>query len=196
MRVFVFIFIYTFSTIWPIILRPLNQIKNMENKSYDKKFMQRAIELSEQGYVSGKGLPIGCVIVKNGQIVGEGHNEIFVRKNPTAHAEMVAIEEACKNLSDLQLSECEMYTTLEPCPMCFSAIYWAKLKTVFFANTKKEGSDVGFDDSFIFEQMQKPANMQMISMHHYKEEAALNILKDWKAKDLNAAQPWKHTIDK
>lgn len=96
------------------------------NNKYNEIFMQRAIELSQIAYKSGKGLPIGCVIVKDNVIIGEGHNEIFSRTNPTSHAEMVAIENTCNNLGSLTLNDCAIYTSLEPCPMCLAAIYWAK----------------------------------------------------------------------
>lgn len=160
------------------------------DSNYNDTFMQRAIELSEIAYKSGKGLPIGCVIVKNGQIIGEGHNEIFLRKNPTAHAEMVAIERACAHNADLQLAECELYTTLEPCPMCFGAIYWAKLKTVYFANSKQEATQAGFDDSFILQQLRARPDKQLIPMLHLENRRALTVLKEWLSKEIPASQPW------
>ncbi|MDR0228793.1 MAG: nucleoside deaminase [Flavobacteriaceae bacterium] len=162
--------------------------------TYNPAFMQRAITLSQEAYTSGKGLPIGCVIVKNNQIIGEGHNEIFMRKNPTAHGEMVAIEDACKQLNNILLEDCELYTTLEPCPMCFSAIYWAKIKCVYYACTNVDASAVGFDDSFIFEQMQKPNSEQLIPMIHFKETKAFEVLQSWKNLEQDAAQPWQDKI--
>ena len=102
-------------------------MNNSIDQDYNPKFMLKAIELSEIAYKSGKGLPIGCVIVRDGEIIGEGHNEIFERVNPTSHGEMVAIERACKNINSLQLSECQMYTTLEPCPMCLGALLQARV---------------------------------------------------------------------
>jgi guanine deaminase len=164
-------------------------VKNMI-KNYEEKFMERAVELSEIAYKSGKGLPIGCVIVRNGIIVGEGHNEIFLRINPTSHAEMVAIENACTQLGDLQLTDCEMYTTLEPCPMCLGAIYWAKLRVIYFANTNKNASEVGFDDSFIFEEFNKSPEKRKIPMIKTNNIGAMKILKEWQSKNLPASQPW------
>lgn len=158
--------------------------------NYEEKFMLRAIELSEIAYKSGKGLPIGCVIVKDGQIIGEGHNEIFLRTNPTSHGEIVAIENACRNIGNLQLSECEMYTTLEPCPMCLGAIYWAKLKTVYFANTNKNATEVGFDDSFILNEFAKAPEKRLIAMFSKNNLAAMKVLKDWQSKNISASQPW------
>jgi len=157
--------------------------------NYNEIFMQRAVELSQTAYQTGKGLPIGCVIVKNGVIVGEGHNEIFSRTNPTAHGEMVAIENACKNTGELQLAGCDLYTTLEPCPMCFGAIYWAKVRAVYYANNAGDASEVGFDDSFIFKQLVKPKEEQAIPMLNVKYALAKKVLADWKLKGLNASQP-------
>jgi tRNA(Arg) A34 adenosine deaminase TadA len=158
--------------------------------NYNSTFMQRAIELSDIAYKSGKGLPIGCVIVKDGKIVGEGHNEIFSRNNPTSHGEMVAIENACKQLGHLQLEDCDLYTTLQPCPMCLGAIYWAKLRTVYFANSNKDAAEVGFDDSFIFEEFKlEPEKRKIPVLGNYNAEA-MNVLKAWKAQGVSAAQPW------
>jgi len=164
-------------------------IKNTD-KSYDENFMKRAVVLSEIAYKSGKGLPIGCVIVRNGIIVGEGHNEIFSRNNPTAHAEMVAIENACNQLGNLQLTDCEMYTTLEPCPMCFGAIYWSKLRMVYFANTNKDAADAGFDDSFIFKELQKKPEKRKILLINKNNTEAIKVLKEWQIKNLPTSQPW------
>lgn len=152
----------------------------MTGEEYSEHFMQRAIALSEIAYKSGKGLPIGCVIVKNRRVVGEGHNEIFFRNNPTAHAEMVAIERACKAAGSLQLSGCELYTTLEPCPMCFGAIYWAGLKTVYFAASGKDAVRAGFADRQIASEFNKPKEQQQIPMHHVGCTGALEVLSAWK----------------
>lgn len=160
--------------------------------TYNPHFMERAIELSKDAYLSGEGLPIGCVIVKNGKIISEGHNEIFKRKNPTAHGEMVAIEKACIAVDNLLLEDCEIYTTLEPCPMCFSAIYWAKIKTVYYACTNEDAVKIGFDDSFIFEQIQKDKSEQLIPMHHFENINAFAVLTDWKSLEQKSAQPWQN----
>lgn len=156
--------------------------------SHHHHFMQRAVALSELAYKSGKGLPIGCVIVKNNAIIGEGHNEIFLRKNPTAHAEMVAIEQACHNLGSLQLEGCELYTTLEPCPMCFGAIYWAGLKAVYFSATAADAAKAGFADDFIAHEFNKPRDQQRIPMHHVVHEAALHVLQEWKLLNPHLSQ--------
>jgi tRNA(Arg) A34 adenosine deaminase TadA len=152
----------------------------MSSATYDPKFMNRAIDLSITGHRSGKGLPIGCVIVKDGGIIGEGHNEIFVRNNPTAHAEMVAIEDACGKSNNILLDGCELYTSMQPCPMCFGAIYWAGIKTVYYATSAEEAAAAGFDDAFIYHQLSKPPAQQLIPMHYIKTDDALRVLMDWK----------------
>lgn len=161
----------------------------MKNE-YNEIFMQRAIELSQIAYQSGKGLPIGCVIVKDNKIIGEGHNEIFSRTNPTAHGEMVAIENACKNLGDLALIDCAIYTTLEPCPMCLGAIYWAKLDVIYFANSNEMASKIGFSDSFIFDEIKLQPEKRKIPMFKKEDTKAIKILTDWKSNELSSSQPW------
>lgn len=160
--------------------------------TYNPYFMSRAIELSQQAYHSQKGLPIGCVIVKDAKIIGEGHNEIFSRMIPTAHGEMVAIENACQNLNQLLLEGCELYTTLEPSPMCFSAIYWAKIKTVYYACSNEDAATIGFDDSFILDQMKKKKSEQLIPMTQVENTAAFKVLLDWQDLAQDASQPWQN----
>jgi len=160
------------------------------DQNYDAAYMLRAIELSELAYKSGKGLPIGCVITKNGKIIGEGHNEVFQRMNPTAHAEMVAIEKACGQTESVQLSGCELYTTVEPCPMCLAAIYWAKIDKVYYANTSSQVEPFGFDDSFIFDELRKNAAERQIGYLHVTEPTAFHVIEKWKDADDAAAYPW------
>ena len=152
----------------------------MSSASYNPAFMSRAIELSVTGHTSGKGLPIGCVIVKDGQVIGEGHNEVFRRNNPTAHAEMVAIEDACRKSNSMLLDGCELYTSMQPCPMCFGAVYWAGIKIVYYATSSEEAAAAGFDDAFIYHQLGKPPALQLIPMHYMQTEAAFRVLLDWK----------------
>src|SRR5690348_4901560 len=122
----------------------------------EEKFLERAIELSRQGMQSGKGGPFGCVIVKDGEIVGEGCNQVTTTNDPTAHAEVVAIRNACKNLNTFQLNDCDIYASCEPCPMCLGAIYWARPRSVIYANTKKDAAAIHFDDQFIYDEIEKP----------------------------------------
>ncbi len=158
--------------------------------NYNPKYMLRAVELSEMAYKSGKGLPIGCVITRNGEIIGEGHNEVFQRMNPTAHAEMVAIERACEKAESVQLSGCELYTSVEPCPMCLSAIYWAKIDKIYYVNTSSEVAEFGFDDSFIFDELRKNAEERKIKSVQVSEPTARFVLERWKDADEAAAHPW------
>lgn len=163
----------------------------MTQGNYDPTFMQRAVELSRIAYQSGKGLPIGCVIVRDGVIVGEGHNEAFARMNPTAHAEMTAIEDACRKQARLELSGCDLYTTLEPCPMCMAAVYWAKLRSVFFANSKEDAAAiVGFSDAFIQNELQRPPAQRLIQVTHVDNTEALRPFVEWKELGTSAQQPW------
>lgn len=164
---------------------------NANDSNYNPLFMQRAIALSETAYKTGKGLPIGCVIVKAGKIVGEGHNEIFYRKNPTSHGEMMAIENACARSGNILLEDCELYTTLEPCPMCLGAIYWAKISVVYFANTSSQASEIGFDDSFLFEELIKKPLYRKIPGFHKNNAAAFKVMQDWKMLGTENAQPWQ-----
>lgn len=162
----------------------------MPDSSYDPMMMQRAVELSRLALESNKGLPIGCVIARNGEIVGEGHNLIFGRINPTAHAEMIAIEDACKNLSRLDLSGFDIYSSLEPCPMCLSAIYWAKLRCVYFANSHKVASEFGFSDEFIKADLAKPEHLRVVRCVGVDVPNAVAPLEDWQRTGRSSKQPW------
>ncbi len=113
----------------------------------EERFMHEAILLSAKGIATGEGGPFGCVVVKGDEIVGRGNNKVTSQNDPTAHAEVVAIRDACKNLQSFQLNDCEIYTSCEPCPMCMGAIYWARPKKVYYANTRHDASAIGFDDS-------------------------------------------------
>ncbi|PIR38622.1 MAG: tRNA-specific adenosine deaminase [Alphaproteobacteria bacterium CG11_big_fil_rev_8_21_14_0_20_39_49] len=126
------------------------------------KFMQRSIELSIEMMRKNAGGPFGAVIVKDGQIIAEGWNQVTSSNDPTAHAEITAIRKACAKLDDFSLKGCEIYTSCEPCPMCLSAIYWSRLDTIYFANTKDDAKNIGFDDSHIYEQIPLPTNKRAI----------------------------------
>ncbi len=119
----------------------------------DKIFMSRAIELARQGMDSGSGGPFGCVITKDGAIVGEGLNQVTSTNDPTAHAEVVAIRNACTNLNSFQLEGCVVYTSCEPCPMCLGAIYWARPERIFIACNRDDAAEAGFDDAFIYDEL-------------------------------------------
>ena len=119
----------------------------------DKTHLQRAIELATRGMDSGEGGPFGCVIVKNGTIIAEGYNRVTSENDPTAHAEIVAIRKACEALGSFQLTGCDLYTSCEPCPMCLGAIYWARPDHVYYAATRQDAAEAGFDDDFIYEEL-------------------------------------------
>lgn len=131
---------------------------------------------------SNEGGPFGAVIVKNGQIVGRGNNRVLATNDPTAHAEVVAIRDACTNLSTFQLDGCEIYCSCEPCPMCLGAIYWARPDKIYFANTKKDAADIGFDDQFIYEEIERDFEDRKIFTRQFLREEALNAFKLWASK--------------
>jgi guanine deaminase len=145
-------------------------------------FMQQAVELSRLGMEKGDGGPFGCIVVKGDEIVGRGWNQVLVNNDPTAHAEVTAIRDACSKLGTFQLSDCEIYTSCEPCPMCLGAIYWARPQRVYFANTKDDAAAIAFDDSFIYEEINKPHAERKIPLISRPSEAALQVFKDWKDK--------------
>jgi guanine deaminase len=148
----------------------------------DNPFMARAIELSIENVVSGEGGPFGAVIVKNDEIIAEGVNRVTSRNDPTAHAELVAIRNACAKLGTFSLKGCEIYTSCEPCPMCMGAIYWAHLGTVYFGNIASDASAIGFDDSFIYREFQKPLAERSISMIPMMRDQALAAFRSWREK--------------
>lgn len=146
-------------------------------------FMKMAIELSRDGMDQGKGGPFGCVIVKNGKVIGKGSNSVSLTNDPTAHAEMVAIRDACKNLGHFQLEDCELYTSCEPCPMCLGAIYWARPSKVFYANSKKDAAEIGFDDDFIYQEIELPIEKRKIAFEQISQNEAKKVFKDWLKKE-------------
>ncbi|MDO8968327.1 nucleoside deaminase [Algoriphagus sp.] len=147
-----------------------------------KNFMLQAIDLAKKGMLAGNGGPFGCIIVKDGKIVGQGSNMVLKTKDPTAHAEVVAIRDACKNLDNFQLDGCEVYTSCEPCPMCLGAIFWARPSKVFYACTKNDAAEAGFDDDFIYQEIEvKPADRK-IPMNSLLREESLKAFELWKEK--------------
>ncbi|MEH7503974.1 nucleoside deaminase [Neobacillus drentensis] len=130
----------------------------------DSHFMEKAIELALDNVLTKQGGPFGAVVVKDGKIIGIGRNEVTGTNDPTAHAEVQAIRDACRNLNDFQLNDCEIYTSCEPCPMCIGAIYWARPKAVYYACTKQDAAKIGFDDQFIYDQLSLPVEYRKIPM--------------------------------
>jgi guanine deaminase len=145
-------------------------------------FMARAIRLSIDNVMSGQGGPFGAVIVRNGAIVAEGVNRVTADRDPTAHAEIVAIRQACGKLRAFQLTDCEIYTSCEPCPMCLGAIYWARLARVYFGNLASDASKIGFDDSFIYREIAQVFEKRSIPMIPLMREQALAAFRAWEAK--------------
>jgi guanine deaminase len=147
------------------------------------KFMKQAIALSIDYIDTGTAGPFGCVVVKDGLIVGRGWNQVLGNNDPTAHAEVMAIRDACKNLNTYQLNGCDIYTSCEPCPMCLGAIYWARPDKVYFANTKADAAAAGFDDSFIYEQLNLPFAQRSISLISMPNTDAIKAFELWNSKE-------------
>ncbi|MGH9744823.1 MAG: nucleoside deaminase [Candidatus Acidiferrales bacterium] len=145
-------------------------------------FMARAIQLSLQNIESGHGGPFAAVVVRDGKIIAEGANCVTSTNDPTAHAEVVAIREACKKLRAFELKGCEIYTTCEPCPMCLGAIYWARPARVYFANTAADAANAGFDDSLIYEEIPRPHAQRKIPLIPMMREEALEAFRVWQSK--------------
>jgi tRNA(Arg) A34 adenosine deaminase TadA len=144
--------------------------------------MARALALSLENVSSGRGGPFGAVVVKDGAIIAEGTNCVTTTNDPTAHAEMVAIREACRILQSFVLSDCDIYTSCEPCPMCLGAIYWARPARVYFVNTAADAAQAGFDDAFIYQQFAVPRAERRIPMIWLKHEDALAAFRAWRQK--------------
>lgn len=147
---------------------------------YRKKFMEEAVRLANECFETGSGGPFGAVVVKDGVIVGRGRNMVTANNDPTAHAEVCAIRDACKNLSTFQLSGCEIYASSEPCPMCFGAIYWARPRRVFFGASCEIAAEAGFDDTFIYNEIGKPTDCYSIKTEQHDSEMAAKTFEKWK----------------
>lgn len=145
----------------------------------DIQFMRRAIELAEKGMDSNSGGPFGAVVVKDGKIIAEGYNKVTSTRDPTAHAEIVAIKEACKKLNSFQLDDCIIYTSCEPCPMCLGAIYWARPKKVFYACRRNDASKFGFDDQFIYDELSKQMKDRQIEFESLLGSEAIELFGKW-----------------
>jgi tRNA(Arg) A34 adenosine deaminase TadA len=147
----------------------------MSNATY----MREAVQLAEQGMRSGRGGPFGCVVVRRGEIVGRGSNRVTSTNDPTAHAEVVAIRDACTALQTFQLTDCELYTSCEPCPMCLSAIYWARIPQVYYGNTRADAAAIGFDDEFIYQQVPLAPEARTVKMELFLRDEAQIAFQEW-----------------
>lgn len=148
----------------------------------NKELMRRAIELSKQSVRNGGG-PFGAVIARNGEIIAEGSNCVTIDCDPTAHAEVSTIRKACKALKTFDLSGCEIYTSCEPCPMCFGAIYWAHLDKIYMGNDRKDAAKIGFDDDFIYEEIALPADKRNKPSEILLRDEALEAFRMWEEKE-------------
>ncbi len=144
--------------------------------------MQKAIRVSQQMMRAGKGGPFGAVVVRNGKVIATGHNQVTSTNDPTAHAEIVAIREACQRLKTFELKDCELYTSCEPCPMCLSAIYWAHIKKIYFGNSRQDAAQIGFDDDFIYKEIPLPLKKRKIPMKQLMRKEALLAFNEWQSK--------------
>lgn len=156
----------------------------ISDRDYNPQFMSRAIELALQGAKSSDGGPFGAVVVKEGRIIGEGTNRVTACNDPTAHAEVSAIRMACAHLNDFQLSGCIIYTSCEPCPMCLGAIYWARPAKVFFAATRIDAANIGFDDAMIYSELPLLPENRSIPMIHIVDEKSTIVFKIWEENPL------------
>jgi len=146
------------------------------------KFMQEAIRLGREGMMNNAGGPFGCVVVKGDTIVGRGWNRVTSTNDPTAHAEVTAIRDACRQLQDFQLEGCEIYTSCEPCPMCLGAIYWARPSKVYFAASREDAAGAGFDDSMIYDEISAPIAARRIGMVCVGKEEGMALFSFWNEK--------------
>lgn len=149
----------------------------------EKSFLDRAVELSRMGIEQGNGGPFGCVIVSGDKIVGEGCNMVTSTNDPTAHAEVVAIRDACKKLNTFQLDGCDVYTSCEPCPMCLGALYWARVRKVVYANTRYEAAAIEFDDEFIYQEINTDFMARQIPFIHAPHDEAKAVFEQWRKMD-------------
>jgi guanine deaminase len=156
----------------------------MEKQLTKEDFMREAIRLSIENVESGKGGPFAAVIVKDGKIIATGVNEVTSSNDPTAHAEVVAIRNACKTLNSFQLDDCEIYCSCEPCPMCLGAIYWARATNIYFANTKEDAAAVDFDDKFIYDEIDLSYTGRKLATQQLLREEALVAFEKWKTSPL------------
>lgn len=148
-----------------------------------EKYMQEAINAALKGMRNNEGGPFGCVIVKEGKIVGIGNNKVTSTNDPTAHAEVTAIRDACKNLGSFQLEGCTVYTSCEPCPMCLGAIYWARPDKVYYGSNQVDAANIGFDDEFIYKEIPLPYSERSIPFEQLAPEIAIKPFEEWDKKE-------------
>ena len=145
----------------------------------DSRFLEMAIELSRKGMQNSQGGPFGCVVVRDEKVVGEGYNQVTSSNDPTAHAEVVAIRAACQKLGTYQLTECEIYTSCEPCPMCLASAYWARIDAIYYGANAADAAKAGFDDAFLYDEMRKQHAERTIPSTQMLREEAGESFKAW-----------------
>ena len=155
----------------------------VESMKEHEKFMSRAIELAKEGMNSNQGGPFGAIVVKNGEIIAEGYNQVTSSNDPTAHAEVVAIRKACNMLGSFQLEDCTIYTSCEPCPMCLGAIYWARPKEIYYGCTRGDAKDIDFDDQLIYDEIEVDINKRQIPFINMMREESKVVFSQWSAKN-------------
>ena len=148
-----------------------------------KHYMQEAVTAALKGMQNNEGGPFGCVIVKDGKIIGKGNNKVTSTNDPTAHAEVTAIRDACKNLDSFQLTGCTIYSSCEPCPMCLGAIYWARPDKVYYGSTQTDAANIGFDDAFIYKEIPLPYSERSIPFEQLAPEIAIKAFNQWTEKE-------------
>lgn len=156
--------------------------EKMEDLNKAEYFMKQAITLAHEGMKSGHGGPFGAIIVKGEEIIGMGYNKVISSNDPTAHAEVIAIRDACKNLQTFDLKGCVIFTSCEPCPMCLSAIYWANIDMIYYANTRKDAANIGFRDDFLYDELVKPIDNQAKPAVQILRDEALKSFANWETK--------------
>jgi len=141
--------------------------------------MREAIGLAREGMRAGRGGPFGAVVVKEGRVIGRGANSVLSDRDPTAHAEIVALRDACRSLDSHELSGCEIYSSCEPCPMCLAALYWARVDRLWYAATQEDAAAAGFDDSLIYREVRKPPLRRKLAMHPVLRDEAVGLFTEW-----------------
>ena len=155
--------------------------------NYKKQFMDEAIRLAEENVHSGNGGPFGAVVVRHGEIIARGSNMVTALNDPTAHAEIVAIRQACEKSGWFEIIDCEIYSSCEPCPMCLGAIYWARPDRLIYGTTRHDASDAGFDDAFIYHEMALPEKERKIPVIYLPDKEARKVFLQWKKRENKTA---------
>ena len=157
--------------------------KSLDEVGMHEEFMREAIRLSQEMMKDGKGGPFGAVIVKDGKIIARGHNQVTLCNDPTAHAEVVAIRNACEALGDYSLKGCEIYSSCEPCPMCLSAIYWSRVDKLYFGGSRYDAADAGLDDALLYNEIPLEPSQRQIPSQQLLQDEAVVAFKEWKELD-------------